>query len=225
MAERKPLFLDADGFPTEMSPGSDSVRFQSITVMGTAGITLVSGTVTGVPTPQNPSDVANKAYFDAGLPSAFLINGVAVSANVTAANLTALTGGGSTSLHTHASATSVPRVENTYTVGSNVTAGQPVYFSANNSVAPALANTTTGNKVIGIAKTTITVGNPVVVLSEGILTGILSGATAGDYVYLAASGGLTTVKPSSSGNRIVRIGYAVNATDLFVLIDFFGVVA
>lgn len=52
-------------------------------------------------------------------------------------------------------------------------------------------------------------------ITHGVVPGVLSGATPGAYVYLAVGGGLTTTPPSSSGQVVVPVGYALNATDLF----------
>ena len=64
MATRKPMYLDGEGFPTEFDPDSDSLTLESLTINGTAGIALVSGTVTNVPTPSAGTDVVNKDYVD-----------------------------------------------------------------------------------------------------------------------------------------------------------------
>ena len=64
MANRKPLFLDAEGFPTEMNQSSDSMTLDSLSVQGTAGITMVSGTVSGLPLPTANSEAASKLYVD-----------------------------------------------------------------------------------------------------------------------------------------------------------------
>jgi hypothetical protein len=64
MANRKPLFLDAEGFPVEMNPGLDSMNVESLQVEGLTGITMVSGTVTGLPLPTVDTDAASKLYVD-----------------------------------------------------------------------------------------------------------------------------------------------------------------
>jgi hypothetical protein len=50
---------------------------------------------------------------------------------------------------------------------------------------------------------------------------VLSGATAGDRYYLQDGGGIGTTIPSAS-KRIIQVGIAINATDLFVRIVDFG---
>lgn len=159
-----------------------------------------------------------------GVPSLFKIGGTAVGATVTAANLDTLTDGSdASSLHTHATAGEANRIENTYTVGTGgVTAGDPVYFSADDTVAEASASASSAWGVFGVAKTTEVATASVEVLSEGPIGGVISGATAGDLVYLAAGGGLTTTRPTAANNRLVLIGYAINDTDLYVHTQILG---
>lgn len=158
-----------------------------------------------------------------GVPALFTIDGVATGATVTAPNLDELTDGSVTSLHSHAGVSEAERVENSYTTGAaGVTAGDPVYFSANNTVLKALNTNDTANKVIGLAKTTVGATTSVDVVSDGRLNGVLTGATAGAYVYLDAAGGLTFTRPTGGQARITLVGWAVNATDLHVEINFLG---
>jgi hypothetical protein len=44
---------------------------------------------------------------------------------------------------------------------------------------------------------------------------VLTGATANTPYYLAAGGGLTTTLPAA-GSRIIQVGFALNANDLWV---------
>jgi len=151
-----------------------------------------------------------------GVPSLFKVAGTAVSANVTAPNLDTLTGGGVTTLHSHAGSDEALRIENSYTAGENVTLGDPVYFDAtNNQIAKADAGNDSKYEPIGIAKTTVTSTNPVEVVSLGPAA-VLTGATAGARYYLNDTGGLTTTIPAGQ-KWVVVIGFAVNATTLFVM--------
>lgn len=93
MALRKPLFIDADGFPMEMNPTTDSLSVQDLIVSGTSGITLVSGTVSGLPLPTANDHAASKQYVDniaQGLTPKQSVR-VATTANLTA---TYVAGGG-----------------------------------------------------------------------------------------------------------------------------------
>lgn len=159
-----------------------------------------------------------------GVPLNFEVNGVAVSANVTAANLNELTGGGATTLHTHAGSDEAARVENDLAVGSAVAIGDPVYFTATNDrIAKADAGTLATTRPVGLARLAqSTVGNTTPVVSNGICTGAVAGATAGDRYYLGVGGGLTTTRPVGSGNRVIQMGFAKNATDLWVEIQDYG---
>ena len=115
------------------------------------------------------------------------------------------------------------RVENTYNVDAAVDAGDPVYFSSNDEVTKAVATDDTSRQVIGVARTAqATIGQPTEVVGFGPAAGVLTGATAGDEYYLAAAGGLTTTAPSGSGNQVVLIGWAINATDLYVDTQYLG---
>jgi len=151
-----------------------------------------------------------------GLPSLFKVNSIASSANVTATNLGTLTGGGVTTLHTHTGSDQVLSVANSFTAGENVTIGDPVYFDAtNNQVAKADAGSDTKYESIGVAKATVTSGNPVEVVATGPAA-VLTGATAGTRYYLGDAGGLTTTVPAGQ-KWVVVVGFAVNATTLFVM--------
>jgi hypothetical protein len=149
-----------------------------------------------------------------GVPSLFKINGVAVGATVTAANLDTLTNGSNAdALHNHAGLGN----EQVNADTGGVTKGDPIYPSGNDVVLPSDASTATAQKTIGIADTTAAAGNPTGVATEGdVLTGVLVGATAGDPVYLASGGGVTTTKPTGVGNRVLIVGRAKNATDIWV---------
>ncbi len=169
-----------------------------------------------------------------GLPSAFEINGVATvygtpgTGQVTAGNLNTLTAGSSSNadtLHTH-TVTSAPyagRVEGLYAVVEAIAAGDPVYQSAtNDQVGKGLASNNTKSQIIGLARIgQSTPGNNATITLSGPCSGVLSSATAGTPYYLAASGGLTVTRPVG-GNRVILMGYAKNATDLWVRITDYG---
>lgn len=158
-----------------------------------------------------------------GVPLNFEINGVATSANVTGANIDELTGGGATTLHTHAGAGEAERIENAYTTdGSGVSIGDPVYVSADDVVTAIDAGNDTARKYIGIAKTTVGAAATVDVISAGVAIGVIAGATAGDIYYAAIGGGLTSTRPTGVGKNIMVIGKAKNATDLAIEPQYLG---
>jgi hypothetical protein len=171
----------------------------------------------------NTLDVDSDGLKVVGLPINFLVNDVTTSGTVTAANLNELTLGGVTTLHSHAGASDALRVTNSYTTdGVGVAIGDPVYFSGNGIVTKAVNADNTANKVIGVAKTAVGASAPVDIVSDGRLNGVLSGAVAGDYVYLNTTGGLTFTRPTGGQARITLVGWAINATDLHVEINFLG---
>jgi hypothetical protein len=157
-----------------------------------------------------------------GVPSLFKINGTAVGVNVTAANLDELTGGGSTTLHSHAGADEAERVEKSHNVDEAIAIADPVYISSANRVGKALANNNAKSRVVGLAKTAQgTVGQPSDIVHHGLAAGVLSGATAGTPYYLQAAGGIGTSLPAG-GSRVIQMGIAYNATDLWVHIHDYG---
>jgi len=109
---------------------------------------------------------------------------------------------------------------NKYTVGTGgVTKGDLLYISANNTVLP-YDDITIGNRGIGLALTTEIATSQVVVLAnDTILTGVLSGATAGTVYYWDGSTLVSTI-PNTSGQYVWRVGVAKNATDLHVEVEF-----
>lgn len=100
-------------------------------------------------------------------------------------------------------------------------AGDPVTWSSTpNQLAKANAATDALARAIGVVLST-NAGPPATatVVSLGIAPGVLTAATAGQVYFLAAGGGLTTSVPTTAGARVVKIGYAINATDLFVQVS------
>jgi len=169
-----------------------------------------------------------------GLPSSFEINSIATAyanpgtGQVTAANLNTLTAGAASnadSLHTHtvAAAPYAGRVEAAYAVAEAVAAGDPVYQSTtNDQVGKSDASNDAKSRVLGVARTgQITVGNPAAIVTVGPCAGVLTGATAGTPYYLNAGGGLTTTVPGN-GKRVIQVGIAKNASDLWVRITDYG---
>lgn len=167
-----------------------------------------------------------------GVPNLFKIGGSATSqtpgtGQVTATALNVVTAGPASnadSYHTHASspATEAPVVENTMQAGVSLAVGDPVYMTTTNMrVGLGDTDTEAHAAIIGVARTAqATVGQPIEIDSEGISLATITGMgfVAGDRIWLDNGGGLTNVTPSSSGKKVVEIGFAVNTTDLFVRI-------
>jgi hypothetical protein len=166
-----------------------------------------------------------------GVPNLFEVGGSATSQTpntgvVTAANLNTLTAGvasNADSLHTHASspATEAPKIETDWVAGAaGVNEWYPVYVDATTeAVSEADTDTATKCAVIGIANADAAVSVAVGIVSAGLQAGAITGEgfAAGDRIWLATGGGLANVAPGG-GKRVVEIGYAKNATDLFVKI-------
>jgi len=103
-----------------------------------------------------------------------------------------------------------------YVVGlGGVDKGDLVYISANNTVLP-LSTISADEYCIGLCLTTQLATETVKVLAnDTVLTGVLSGAVAGDVYYWNGTGFQNTI-PTGSGNNVWRVGVAKNATDLSV---------
>lgn len=109
---------------------------------------------------------------------------------------------------------------NSFTVGTGgVTAGDLVFVSANDTV-ETHDDLSLPEWGIGLARSTeAAAGSVIVVGNDSVLTGVLTGATAGTKYYWDGSA-LTTTSPSTSGSHVYRVGVAKNATDLYVDIAF-----
>lgn len=109
-------------------------------------------------------------------------------------------------------------------VGFTMTAGtggitqyQPVYVSSANTVLPADASAIGTARVVGISNEAITAASQGTILREGVITGQLSGATPGAPVFLSeTAGSFTLTPPNPAQSVIMRVGYAINATDFVI---------
>jgi hypothetical protein len=96
----------------------------------------------------------------------------------------------------------------------DIAAGDLLQFSGDDEVKP-LDISATG-RAIGIAKTSVLDGVAVKAVQNGeVFTGILTAATAGKVYYWTGSA-LSDTMPTGSGSRVWQVGYAKNATDLYV---------
>lgn len=162
-----------------------------------------------------------------GLPSLFKVNDVAVGATVTAPNLDDLTDGSNAdSLHSHTAipADEAKRVEDTHTNNVAVAADQVVRWSGTNSeITPAANNSAANARAIGVARVGGG-GSPGTseIVKHGICPGALSGATVNTPYFLGSAGALVLWGSIPTPGRVVRMGFAANATDLDVQIMDFG---
>ena len=122
-----------------------------------------------------------------------------------------------------AAAEEAKKLENTETTATDTTAnGDAVYFNGNDTVGKARADTDAKARVTGIIRSGAGAApTSVEVVSAGRAAGVLSGATAGTAYYLQATGGIGTSLPGAA-NRVIQVGVASNATDLFVRIVDYG---
>lgn len=109
-----------------------------------------------------------------------------------------------------------------YTAGTAISAGDAVFVSANDT-ASTYSTITNAEYVVGLALAGVSSGGTVEVLrNDTIITGVLSGATAGDKYFWDGSG-LTTTLPTGANEHCYLAGIAKNATDLHVQVEFIKV--
>jgi hypothetical protein len=109
-----------------------------------------------------------------------------------------------------------------YTAGSTIAAGDAVFVSGNDE-ASTYSTITNAEYVVGLALSGVSSGGTVEVLrNDTIISGVLTGATAGDKYFWSGSG-LTTAIPSGPNEHCYLAGIAKNATDLHVQVEFIKV--
>ena len=111
-----------------------------------------------------------------------------------------------------------------YTAGTGgIAQYDAVYISANDTVLKADASATATSRVIGFAPDAISAASTGPIQEDGVLKGVLTAATAGDPYYLATTAGtISTTVPTGTGQYVIRVGYAKNATDLQIQIQQVG---
>lgn len=117
-----------------------------------------------------------------------------------------------------------PKIEDTRTTSTDATSnGDPVYFNGSDVVGQARADTDSKSRVIGVIRTGGGAApTSVEIVSAGPCTGVLGGSgVANTPYYLAAAGGISTSLPTGA-SRVICVGYAINANDLFVRITDYG---
>lgn len=125
--------------------------------------------------------------------------GKAYSVDIAIANSPAPSGGSTT-------------VQGTYPAGSSVSGGMVVMFSGNTVVPFDPSVDTNYTQIVGISNNGATIGNPVTVIMEGLLT------SPGAFVvgpYYAGSGGTLTQSVPTTG-ILVEVGNATDANTLIV---------
>jgi len=119
-------------------------------------------------------------------------------------------------------ASKAPKISAPYTTATDTTVnGEAVYINGNDTFGKARADTDAKARVQGIIQTGGGAAPTTVeVVSAGPCVGVLTGAVANAPYYLQETGGIGTSLPGA-GNRVILVGYALNATDLFVhIVDY-----
>ena len=100
----------------------------------------------------------------------------------------------------------------------NLNQGDAVFSrSSDGQLGKAIANDTQDKaRVVGFEETTVSAGNLVRCIVEGITP--VSGLDAGDHYFLSASsaGAITKTPPSSTGHFVTRVGEAATTASLVV---------
>lgn len=115
------------------------------------------------------------------------------------------------------------RLENVLNTAVDVTAnGDPVYWNGADTVGKARADTDAKAHVMGVIKSGGGAAPAsVAVISHGTCAGVLTTAVANTNYFLQATGGIGTSLPGG-GNRVIRVGWARNTSDLWVAIHDYG---
>ena len=198
-----------------------------VKVAGDKGVILsANGVEIEIDDTPDTLDVDSDGLKVVGLPSLFKVNDVAVGATVTAANFDTLTDtSNADALHYHASspATEAPKIEDTHTNAATVTADQVVRWSAtDDKITPALPTSAANARAIGVARTGGAAEATSEIVKYGICAGAIAAATVGTPYFLGTSSALVLLASVPKPGRVVRIGFAANATDLDVQIQDYG---
>lgn len=118
-------------------------------------------------------------------------------------------------------------VQDGFTSGAAINAGQVCYLAADGKVYPAQANSATSSSVVGIAVETVGAANQNIALATFNKTSGFSGLTIGtEYFLSATSAGAVvdyTTLSATSGAQIVSLGYARSVTEIQINIQRRGV--
>lgn len=203
--------ITASGFAVDLAATNPCLEFSSGDLQFQINGTTLEKTATGARVK--------------GLPSLFEINGVAVGATVTAPNLDDLTDGSNAdALHTH-SAVSSNRIEDEVTAEEALAFADPIEWgTTNDQIRECQASVTARVDCVGVVEEAggISASGTGTVVFFGPAT-VLSGATVGTRYYVGSSGGLVAGLGSlGSGDHIIFVGTAINATQLFVQPQYIG---
>ena len=153
-----------------------------------------------------------KLYSSGGLEA--LSGGLSIKIDSADTNL-ALGAGGLKALH---SPDTAPML---YTIA-GVAAGDAVYYSAADSVSTGSSSADATARIVGVAPAAVDATSTGRIVASGKCPGILVGATANTPYYLGTNGQPVLATAVIAGKRNICLGYAVNATDLWVEIKDYG---
>lgn len=129
------------------------------------------------------------------------------------------------SLQTNSSGLSVlyaPAVEAVYTANGAIGAGKAVYWSVNDKLDAAANTSANTSHVVGIAPSAISASATGTIVAHGVASGVLSSATVNTPYYLGATGSPVVFSTLTTGARVIQLGFAKNASDLYVEIKDMG---
>jgi hypothetical protein len=193
----------------QLTDGSDAAGLH---VHGQADITMPHSGLTGITTDDHHAQVHD------------LTSGDHTESGLTIGHVLTATGATTFAWSQAPSASEAEKIEITAVVNEAIAVGDPVYWSTTDDrVAKADAAVNAKAYVFGVARTAqATPGQTCEVVAQGEAAGVLTGlgAVAGDNIYLASGGGLALSPPA--GSRVIRVGIAMNADDLWVEIIDYG---
>lgn len=201
------LKIGADGLDLEHDPTTDELNMLDYQLGGTSLSGTSGATVIG-------DDSANINY--ANIESI----GAPIAGNTVRDVLEAI----DTALSNIDGDNSFDEADYTNANASPITVGQAVYISGADSVDLADNSDVTKDDPIGLVKdASIASAASGKIFTDGLAAGVLTGATANTKFYLQNTPGLiSTTVPTGSGQNVVLMGIAKNATDLQMRIQNIG---
>lgn len=113
-------------------------------------------------------------------------------------------------------------VENSYTAEEAIAARDCVYISSADSVSKADADDDTKSQAIGFAQLAALITAPVLIKTDGIVTGF-TGLTAGARYFISSTAGaITATAPTASGRNVMQVGFAKSTTALQIRFQFYA---
>lgn len=102
--------------------------------------------------------------------------------------------------------------------------GNPVFIDTAGKAAKADADLEDKSWVMGVARAAASADASLEIIRDGVCPGALTGLSfaAADQIWLAPGGGLVNARPTATGARLILIGFAKSANDLFVDIRDYG---